>query len=709
MIRPDWLGPYWFERQTDPDSADFVPAGAGRNLTHRSWTSIGTLSSSARGTVDPRGLVTPGGDWSLDWWIGAEDRWHVPSREIAVRQRLVDGAPVVETSMRVPGGDVAHRAYAARAGGADVIVVEVENRTPVPVALALAVRPVHPARAGRIDSITHDDTRVEVDGAVALLFAKAPARAALADGDAGDTAHTVFDGLADAAVAQSVSCRRGLASAGFVVPLAHSATVRVVVPIGAGASPDSFPDDVPPLEAVARGWAVQADRGARFSVPEDHLQEVFDASRRYLLQQVVGDEVVAAAGEVQPWVETARVLTALDHLGYHDEARSVLASIPDIQTLRGAIADPVGDTSATAAVLHSLATHVRLSGDGELASELIGPVAKASHWVAKRHEKDDRRGSTTGSELVWALRGQRDTAALTVGIDQPGVAEDAAARAAALEPALADLRDVSDLLLAGELGVLDPTAEAVTGALEVLRERATLGAAVIDLRGANGLSPAATLALATVELRRGDREALDRLGWLLETSSPTWTWPEIVHPRTLAGSYGSGHHGPTLAAFCTFVRRLLVDETADGLALCSLVPDSWLGQPIEVRDAPTAFGRLGFAIRWHGDRPALLWELDPADGATVDAGRPAVLTVAGLDPTWRTTELSGEALLAPVAPRDTPGTRLGGPGVDGRDEPDIVSTAADGTISIGESPVFIETTRRTAPEDPHGGASSSFG
>ena len=29
----------------------------------------------------PPGLVTPpGGGWSLDWWIGADDRWHLPSR-----------------------------------------------------------------------------------------------------------------------------------------------------------------------------------------------------------------------------------------------------------------------------------------------------------------------------------------------------------------------------------------------------------------------------------------------------------------------------------------------------------------------------------------------------------------------------------------------------------------------------------------------------
>jgi hypothetical protein len=54
-------------------------------------------------------------------------------------------------------------------------------------------------------------------------------------------------------------------------------------------------------------------------------------------------------------------------------------------------------------------------------------------------------------------------------------------------------------------------------------------------------------------------------------------------------------------------------------------------------------GTVSFAVRWHGPRPALLWE-------TEDVAR---LTCTGLDPTWSTTEPAGEALLAPPRP-DSP-------------------------------------------------------
>ena len=79
----------------------------------------------------------------------------------------------------------------------------------------------------------------------------------------------------------------------------------------------------------------------------------------------------------------------------------------------------------------------------------------------------------------------------------------------------------------------------------------------------------------------------------------------------------------------------------DGVDLLPRVPEAWYGQSIDVRRLPTPWGALAYAVRWHGARPALLWELDPWDAATSCA-----LTCSGLDPAWTTVEASGEALLA---------------------------------------------------------------
>jgi hypothetical protein len=112
---------------------------------------------------------------------------------------------------------------------------------------------------------------------------------------------------------------------------------------------------------------------------------------------------------------------------------------------------------------------------------------------------------------------------------------------------------------------------------------------------------------------------------------------------------------PAATAACArVVRDVFVREEADGLALAAVVPHSWLGQSWEVQGLPTCFGPLGYAVRWHGDRPAVLWEIEPFAGT-----EPVALRAPGLDPSWHTQDASGEALLGPVRPTADP------PGVTG--------------------------------------------
>jgi hypothetical protein len=160
-----------------------------------------------------------------------------------------------------------------------------------------------------------------------------------------------------------------------------------------------------------------------------------------------------------------------------------------------------------------------------------------------------------------------------------------------------------------------------------------------------GWSPWLTALLAAVELDLGDRRGLERLRAL--AAGGRGAWPELADGLPRVDVPLAEHHAAATAAFLLAVRRLLVVERGphlarpDRLAVLAVVPDEWLGQGIELHDAPTDFGRFGFAVRWHGDRPALLWELEAAD-----PDRPFRLEAPGLDPAWSSTEPTGEALLA---------------------------------------------------------------
>ena len=77
---------------------------------------IGDLSGPTA-IIDEHGRVgSLDGSWWLEWAIGAEDRWRVAHEEVAVRQSRVADAPVYETWMRVPGGDVVQRVASANDG-----------------------------------------------------------------------------------------------------------------------------------------------------------------------------------------------------------------------------------------------------------------------------------------------------------------------------------------------------------------------------------------------------------------------------------------------------------------------------------------------------------------------------------------------------------------------------------------------------------------
>ena len=76
----------------------------------------------------------------------------------------------------------------------------------------------------------------------------------------------------------------------------------------------------------------------------------------------------------------------------------------------------------------------------------------------------------------------------------------------------------------------------------------------------------------------------------------------------------------------------------------STLLDTWFGASIEVHDAPTGAGDLSFAVRWHGPRPALLWELTPRR-ALGESPAP-LIRAPGLDTEWASREPRGEALLS---------------------------------------------------------------
>jgi hypothetical protein len=426
----------------------------------------------------------------------------------------------------------------------------------------------------------------------------------------------------------------------------------------------------------------------RLVLPEGRLAEAVEANRRFLLLFHDGTEITPGPYTYHRfWFrDAAYLLRALDRYGFAKEAAEVIGNFPERQRVDGFFFSQRQEWDANGAALFAMAEHWRLTRD--LSCIDGATVAAGVQWIERKRRSKRRRDDPALRGLMpasisaehlgpfdyyywdsfWSLRGLLDGAELLGLLGMPEQAAQARGWAedlrAAVEQSLhvvgerlgtaampagprrrLDPGVIGSLVSCWPLGLRAADDPAVHATLELVRERFCLDRAFFQGISHTGLATYLTMQLAFVELAAGDRRALDRLDWLLEAATPTCTWPEAIHPQLGTGCMGDGHHGWAAADFLSFVRELLVRETDDGagLALCSMLPDAWVGQGIEVHDAPTYLGRLSFAVRWHGERPALLWELEPH----ADVGGPVRITAPGLDPDWSSTDFRGETLLTP--------------------------------------------------------------
>lgn len=193
-----------------------------------SGVTTGVLGGRWRATVTPWGGIHPWADRgdappALEWHVAADDRWHSPEREAAVRQTRVEGTAVVETRLRIPNGDAIQRVYTVYDDGG-LTIIEVENASPLPIVVAF----------------THGGLR-------SVRAPSAP-----------------IEGIE-------------LPEGSVAFPVGHHATLTVALPHDGRAG--SLPSSLPPLAQVVRGWLGMVERASRLLLPDEELSQRLVAER----------------------------------------------------------------------------------------------------------------------------------------------------------------------------------------------------------------------------------------------------------------------------------------------------------------------------------------------------------------------------------------------------------------------------------------------
>lgn len=292
--------------------------------------------------IDDHGRIgAVDGSWWLEWGVTAEDRWRVSHDEVAVRQARIDDAPVYETWLRVPGGDVIQRVASANDGLGRVLVIEFENASGSAVGVAVAGRVAGAAAlTADVDAVTLDE--------VEWLRAERPA---------GGVAAVVGDPW-PAVLAGPDGARKLVqgdeASAALIVPLPHRQKVQFVALLdGAFPTRETTPED------IAGGWRTVTGDAASIDVPDTDVGEAW--------RRIVPDLVVQA-GSWMPG-EAADAAEVLDIAGLHDEADRARATVVD-----AASSGRIVGRDAVAA-LRSLASRELLAGEASGLGDLAGDLA----------------------------------------------------------------------------------------------------------------------------------------------------------------------------------------------------------------------------------------------------------------------------------------------------------------------------------------------
>ncbi|NNF55857.1 MAG: hypothetical protein HKN03_15625 [Acidimicrobiales bacterium] len=290
------------------------PVDAGRTL-------LGIFGEPAVAAVDRSGIVQlADADWVLDWWILGADRWYTPSSEAAVRQQRLGSGPIVQTALRVSDGDVVHRTWAVHHGDRPGVVVEIENTTKAPVALALAIRPFD--LDGRIGQpVVHlGEDHIQV-GDTSLQFSL-------------EVRDTMPDHNA------------------IVIPVPHSVTARILISGKEAGDQRQIPD----LATAVRAWDSLITSKSRVALPDQRLTALFDQGRGRLSLGFhdLHERITALDGSA------GRELAAVALTGSSTEAGELLGRLvaddwlPQARRLDepeslGAVADGI----AWAAILHA--------------------------------------------------------------------------------------------------------------------------------------------------------------------------------------------------------------------------------------------------------------------------------------------------------------------------------------------------------------------
>ena len=663
----DWIWPYWVERQFNPHDISFIPRAfsiSHVNLSHRNWTAVGLPDCPSLPIIDPSGLVTPYYDgWSLDAWIIPLDGAPlIPSKSKAISQswELEPDGLAVETALGahvsvgmdqgLPGRGLQSRVDVIAEGPAGTCRIRLRGLSDRKGWLVVSLRPYNPEGVSFIHDLKLSAGRSlwTVDGFPAVRFSDTVDRHLSSEYHVGDVFHKVLqEGIPED---KGTHCRVGLATGAALFELQPGKLREITLKIDLAGDKETrkqFPGAHAP-----KAWAPALSGLAQLQVPDERFEFLYRAGVRSLLLHSPDEVFPGPYTYKRFWFrDAAFIINAMLAAGMVERSERALDLFPKRQTMGGYFLSQEGEWDSNGEALWILKRFCEVTGRSPK-DAWIHPIAKAAEWIVAKRIKSHKEERVLGLfpagfsaehlgpndfyywDDFWGAAGLQAAASLLEGTREAKTAALAGDQAsdflAAIDKSLRAaqrLQAVGGAMPASPFRRMDPGAIgslAVTYPLALWSGDDPRVVATLDFilakcmfKGGffqdmihSGINAYLTLHLAQALLRAGDPRFFQLIRDTAALATRTGQWPEAIHPHTLGGCMGDGHHVWASAEWVLMMRSLFIREDGRVLVLGSGLPDEWLrsGKTLSFGPSPTAFGTLTVTVKPYGEGVRVAWE-----------------------------------------------------------------------------------------------------
>ncbi|MES2625086.1 MAG: hypothetical protein V4628_07400 [Pseudomonadota bacterium] len=645
----DWVWPYWIEKQYHPKSDSFIPrafSASHINLTHRNWTAIGYPDSEQLPLVDPRGLVTPLYDgWSIDVWIVTHDgRYLLPSQTDNCTQTLhTENGMCISTRTSAGELSLTSTSQVELRMPSTECVIQLQAQADAAGWVVVSLRPYNPEGISFIDKVKLLDNRKGwlVEDKDTVEFSLAAEHHQISDYDTGD----VFLNLNAFAEKSAGECKAGMLTAAAFFPLNAAnqldMTVRIPLP------------STPTEKLQPNTWMDIKEQVCKLSCPDPQYQFLFDAAVSSLVLHSPYDVYPGPYTYKRFWFrDAAFMIQSLLCLGMNDRARRAISRFAERQTTLGYFRSQEGEWDANGEVLWILRRFEELTGT-KLPPEWHTPIKRGAQWICRKRLPETPDSPHAGLlppgfsaehlgpndyyywDDFWCIKGLEVAAEMIEETDATAAEsyrKVATQFSAAVERSLATCRKrlkrmampaapyrrldagaIGSLAVGYPLQACAPDDPGLLDLVEFLLQDCFVDDAFFQDMIHSGLNAYLTLHVAQVLLRAGDPRYLELMDAVAVLASSTGQWPEAIHPRTLGGCMGDGHHVWAAAEWVMMIRNCFVREEKDRLIIGAGIPGRWLEHESHITfgPAPTSFGVVSITIVPDSkDQVVIFWKGD---------------------------------------------------------------------------------------------------